>query len=63
MRTIWPAFLPILEKLTGDPALWPQAYSFAIQEAIALMKGVVPPERALSIVMESAIPMSKVALG
>jgi hypothetical protein len=60
--TIWPAFLPIVKKLTGDPALWHMAYGFAIQEAITMMKGVVPPERALGIIMESAIPMSKVDL-
>ena len=62
LTSIWPAFLPMVKKLTGDPALWPMAYAFAIQEAITLMKGVVPPARALGIVMESAIPMSKVDL-
>jgi hypothetical protein len=59
VRTLWPALLPILRKLTDDPALWPQAYSFAIQDAIRSVEPALAPQVALSIVMESAVPMSK----
>jgi hypothetical protein len=59
VRALWPALLPILRRLTDDPALWPQAYSFAIQEAIKSVEPALAPQVALSIVMESAIPMSK----
>jgi hypothetical protein len=59
VRTLWPALLPILRKLTDDPALWPQAYSFAIQDAIRSVEAALAPQVALSIVMESAVPMSK----
>jgi hypothetical protein len=63
VHALWPALLPVVKKMTEDPALWPHAYSFAIQEAIAAVKSALAPELALSIVMESAIPMSKADLG
>lgn len=62
VRTLWPALLPIVRKLTDDPALWPQAYAFAIQDAIKSVEPALAPQVALSIVMESAVPMSKVEL-
>jgi hypothetical protein len=63
VRALWPALLPILTKLCDDVKLWPLAYSFAIQHAIRSVESVLAPQVALSIVMESAIPMSKVDLG
>jgi hypothetical protein len=62
VRALWPALLPVVSKLTDDMALWPHAYSFAIQDAIKSVEPVLAPQVALSIVMESAIPMSKVDL-
>ena len=62
LRRFWPALLPFVKKLTGDPQLWPVAYGFAIQDAMDMTKTAIPAELALSIVMEAAIPMSKVDL-
>lgn len=62
LRSLWPALLPIVKKMAGDPMLWPLVYSFAIQEAMDMAKNTIPPHIALAIVMEAAIPMSKVEL-
>jgi hypothetical protein len=62
VRALWPALLPIVRKLTDDASLWPQAYSFAIQDAIRSVEPALAPQVALSIVMESAIPMAKLDL-
>lgn len=50
----------MIEKPTGNPKQWPLAIGFAIQEAIRTMKGMVPPELGLRIVMESAIPLASI---
>jgi hypothetical protein len=45
-----------------NPVDWPILYSLAIQEAVYAGKGVIDPVIAFRIVIESAIPMSKVDL-
>jgi hypothetical protein len=45
-----------------NPVDWPILYSLAIQEAIYAGKEAIEPGLAFRIVMESAIPMSKVDL-
>ena len=62
VKALWPLLLPIVKKLEQNPMLWPLLCAFAIQDAIEMTKGTISPEHALSIVMESAIPMSKVDL-
>jgi hypothetical protein len=62
LKALWPVLLPIVSELTSDPRLWPLAYGIAIQQAIASTKEVLGPEVALTIAMEAAVPMSKVAL-
>lgn len=62
LRTLWPALLPVVKKLAGDPMLWPLVYGFAIQEAMDMAKSAIPLHIALGITMEAAIPMSKVEL-
>jgi hypothetical protein len=62
LKGMWSGLLPVIKKLTGDPELWPVACGLAIQEAIALTSSALPPELGLTIVMEAAIPMSKVKL-
>jgi hypothetical protein len=59
---LWPLVHAPVSKLTGNPKLWPIAAGIAIQEAIALTKDVVPPEVAVRIVMECAIPVSKIPI-
>ncbi|WP_155920625.1 hypothetical protein [Methylobacter luteus] len=59
---IWPALFPTVKLFCPNPADWPILYGLAIQEAIEAGKSVIDPALALKIVMESAIPMSKVDL-
>lgn len=63
LREIWPVIHPVAKWFCLKPSDWPILYGVAIQEAIALTKTIVDPHTALTIVMESAIPMSKVNIG
>jgi hypothetical protein len=62
LKAIWPALFPTVKLFCPNPVDWPILYGFAIQEAIDAGKGAIEPGLALRIVMESAIPMSKVDL-
>ena len=62
VKVMWPHLQPMVEKYTGDPTLWGTAFGLAIQEGMTLAKDVIPPAAALSIVMQSAVPMSKITL-
>lgn len=59
VRAIWPNVLPLLSELCAGPAEWHIATGLAAQEAIGATKGVINPSWAVKIVMECAIPMSK----
>ena len=41
---------------------WALAYALAIQDLIDQAAGIIPPELAARIVMECAVPMSKLAV-
>lgn len=60
VKHLWTVFLPIAEKYCASPNEWPIIFGMAIQEGIILGKDVLDPLFALTIVMESAIPMAKV---
>ncbi len=62
LRDIWPTLFPTVKLFCPNPVDWPILFSLAIQEAIDAGKGTIDPAFALKIVMESAIPMSKVDL-
>ena len=64
VKALWPVLLQVVKifKLKQEPMLWPLLCAFAIQDAFKMVKGAISPEHALSIVMESAVPMSKVDL-
>lgn len=62
LKAIWPKLFPTVKLFCPNPVDWPILYGLAIQEAIDIGKSVVDPTLALKIVMESAIPMSKVDL-
>ena len=62
LKIIWPELFPTIKRFCPDPAGWPVLYGFAIQEAMDASKAVIDPATALKIVMESAVPMSKVDL-
>lgn len=59
---LWPLVRPVLEQHVDDPKLWPMAIGLAIQEAMAQVKGALPLELIVQIVMESAIPVSKIPI-
>ncbi|MBV9760889.1 MAG: hypothetical protein JO340_10025 [Acidobacteriaceae bacterium] len=56
----WPKALATVQEYCESPSEWPAAFGIAIQESMTQAKGVIDPCLALSIVMECAIPMSKV---
>jgi hypothetical protein len=60
VRAFWSPLLPTLKFFCKTPDEWPILFGFAIQEAMELTKESINPRDALVIVMESAIPMSKV---
>ena len=62
LTAIWPKLLPTVRLFCADPAQWPILYGLAIQETINMGKEVISPVLALQLVMECAIPMSKVDL-
>ena len=62
LKALWPALLPTVKLFCPNPVDWPILYSLAIQEAIHAGKDSLDPSMAFRIVMESAIPMSKVDL-
>jgi len=62
LRTLWPVLLPLVRKFCPDPIRWPALYGIALQNAIMAARHTLDPHLALTIAMESAVPMSKVDL-
>ncbi|MBS0308920.1 MAG: hypothetical protein JSS58_08105 [Proteobacteria bacterium] len=62
LKGLWPTLFPTVKLFCPNPVDWPILYSLAIQEAIYASKESIDPSLAFRIVMESAIPMSKVDL-
>lgn len=62
LKTLWPILFPTVKMFCKQPTEWPFLYGIAIQEALDAGKEVLPQAVALVIIMESAIPMSKVDL-
>jgi hypothetical protein len=62
LKALWPSLLQTVKLFCPNPADWPVLYGLAIQEAIEAGKSAIDSSVALKIVMESAIPMSKVDL-
>jgi hypothetical protein len=56
----WPKTQGILEQHCASPEEWPMAFGIAIQDVMEKAKAAIDPCLALSIVMECAVPMSKV---
>lgn len=61
-KRLWPSAQAAVMKLGAKPKLWPIAAGLAIQEAIARTKATVAPDVAVRIVMECAIPVSKIPI-
>lgn len=62
VRGLWPVLKPDINRYCPDPEYWPALLSLSIQQVMGMGKSVLDPCTALRIVMESAIPMSKVNL-
>lgn len=62
LQALWQPLLPTVKLFCPDPRQWHLVYALAVQEAIALGKQALDPALALCIVMECALPMSKVLL-
>ena len=62
LKALWATLFPTVKLFCPNPVDWPILYSLAIQEAIYAGKESIDPGLAFRIVMESAIPMSKVDL-
>lgn len=62
LKALWPVFFPLAKRYCKDPIEWPLLFGAAIQEALAAAKQAISQELALQIIMESAVPMSKVDL-
>lgn len=60
VRSIWPKMPQILAQHCDSPDQWPIFFGLAIQQAIIMGKSAIDPQLALQIVMECAIPMSKI---
>jgi hypothetical protein len=61
-RKLWPDARKVVAEFAGEPRMWPVAIGLAIQELMAQTRGQVPPGVVARIVMESAIPVSKVPI-
>ena len=61
-RKLWPDTRKVLVEFAGEPRMWPVAIGLAVQELMAQTRGQVPPALVARIVMESAIPVSKVPI-
>jgi hypothetical protein len=62
LKALWPALLPVVRPFCDSPAEWPILFAIAVQESIFAAKDVIEPGLAVTVVMESAVPMSKVDL-
>jgi hypothetical protein len=60
LRHFWPQWREDLEVFCPNPEHWPLLAASAICETISQVQGVMTPTVALRIVLEAAVPMSKV---
>lgn len=58
VRGHWRLLAPIARQVCLGPHEWPILFGVAIQHAMYLSKGIIEPELAIALVMESAVPMS-----
>ncbi len=59
---LWARMLPMVKKFCPDPQRWPMLFGVAVFSAITSAREELDPHLALTIVMEAAIPMSKIDL-
>ena len=62
LERLWPKFFPMVERFCPNPDHWPVLFGLALQELLLQTKSVLDPCLSLLVIMESAIPMSKVIM-
>jgi hypothetical protein len=62
VKSIWPRLAPFIASQCDKPSEWPVLFGITIQDAIQKAKDIIDPAIAVTIVMECAVPMSKVEL-
>jgi len=60
---LWPVIHSKIYLFCPDPSHWPVLFGIAIQNAMDMAKNAIVPSVAIKIIMESAVPMSKIDLG
>lgn len=60
VESFWPQLYPIISKFCPNPEHWPILLGLAVQDIMNQGRNVLDPCLALKIVMECAVPMSKV---
>lgn len=60
VKAMWKPLLPVLDKFCDSPMERPILLGLAAQQVIEMGKSVISPVIAASIVMECAVPMSKI---
>jgi hypothetical protein len=63
LERFWPRFFPMISKFSPNPEHWPLMLGLAVQEIMGRARNVLDPCVGLKIVMEYAVPMSKVDRG
>lgn len=58
-RALWPVLIPTIRLFCKDPAEWPIVFGYAIQQVMKESEKVLNPALAVKIVMEAAVPTSK----
>ncbi len=62
VKFLWPQLFPLAKRYSQAPSDWPILFGVAVQEILFASKGLIDPSLALQIIMESAVPMSKIYL-
>lgn len=62
VKALWPALLPVVTLYCKELSEWPLLFGAALQQALEAGRQVLSLELALQIIMEAAVPMSKVDL-
>jgi hypothetical protein len=62
VRTLWPTLRPLIVRCCPEPEHWPILLGFSIAQIVVVGRSALDPCLAVRLVMESAIPMSKVDL-
>lgn len=60
VRDLWPILIKDVKAYTSNPSDWPILFAVAAQQVIQESQEVIDPGLAAQIVMECAIPMSKI---